>query len=106
MTPAPARAELRWLSLCLGVSLAGSLGGCADAGDVGTSEVTGAVTTINGLNSSNGLKTTASGRAVVAYLVRCALPAGSSLVKADQYGASYTFAGLLGMAPQWEKGAC
>jgi hypothetical protein len=38
--------------------------------------------------------------------VRCALPATASITKKDQYGNSYTFQGLLGMAPQWQNGAC
>jgi len=59
-----------------------------------------------GLASSTGLMTTADGRTQVKYLVRCALPATSSITKKDQYGTSYTFQGLLGMAPQWETGAC
>jgi hypothetical protein len=50
--------------------------------------------------------TTTLGRTQVAYLVRCALPAGASIVKQDQYGVSYTFTGLLGMGPGWQNGAC
>ena len=62
--------------------------------------------TSNGLSTSNGLMTTDDGRTQIAYLVRCALPAGASLVKQDQYGVSYTFAGELGLAPAWATGAC
>jgi hypothetical protein len=50
--------------------------------------------------------TTAAGRNTVSYLVRCALPAGRSITKKDQNGASYTFSGAIGMAPEWETGAC
>jgi hypothetical protein len=50
--------------------------------------------------------TTAAGRIKVSYLVRCALPATASITKLDDYGKSYTFPGLLGMAPQWQNGAC
>jgi len=39
-------------------------------------------------------------------MVRCALAAGDTLVKADQNGVLYTFAGQLGMAPQWKDNAC
>ena len=60
----------------------------------------------NGLSSTNGLMTTADGRTTVSYLVRCALPAGSTLVKQDQFGTSYTFAGQVGLAPEWRDGAC
>jgi hypothetical protein len=42
----------------------------------------------------------------VAYLVRCALPAGSSLSKADQTGKIYTFPGQIGLAPEWETTSC
>jgi hypothetical protein len=37
--------------------------------------------------------------------VRCALASGDSLVKADQYGTSYTFPGAMGLCPQWKYGA-
>jgi hypothetical protein len=49
--------------------------------------------------------TTDPGRTTVSYLVRCALPAGHSITKVVA-GTSYTFAGQLGMAPEWENGAC
>lgn len=62
--------------------------------------------TMNGLSSTVGLMTTAAGRATVGYLVRCALPASASIVKQDQNGASYTFNGELGFAPQWQTGGC
>jgi hypothetical protein len=52
-----------------------------------------------------GLMTTAPGRDTVAYLVKCALPAGKTLTKVVG-GTSYTFPGSLGLAPQWETGAC
>jgi hypothetical protein len=50
--------------------------------------------------------TTSDGRETVKYLVRCALPAGQSIIKKDQYGASYTFSGQIGVAPAWADGAC
>jgi hypothetical protein len=61
---------------------------------------------INGLSTSNGLMTTSDGRTTVEYLVRCALAAGTTLVKQDQYAKSYTFNGELGLAPQWADSAC
>jgi len=64
------------------------------------------LSSINGLASTVGLMTTSDGRKTVEYLVRCALPAGSSLVKQDQYGNSYTFKGGLGFAPEWATSAC
>lgn len=64
------------------------------------------LSTINGLASGTGLMTTAGGRTQIRYIVRCALPATSSITKKDQYGTSYTFNGLLGMAPAWQNNAC
>lgn len=61
--------------------------------------------TINGLASAVGPMTTAEGRTLVSYIVRCALPAGRSLDKQDQYGTWYNFPGALGLAPGWEDGA-
>jgi hypothetical protein len=62
--------------------------------------------TMNGLSSTTGLMTSSSGRTTVAYLVRCALAAGTSMVKKDDRGNSHTFAGGLGLAPEWKNGAC
>jgi hypothetical protein len=59
---------------------------------------------INGLASTSGLMTTAAGRRTVSYLIKCALPAGDSLVKQDQNGVSYTFAGGIGLCPAWKTG--
>src|SRR5215471_5330077 len=56
------------------------------------------LSTLSGLSSTTGLMTTADGRNTVSYLVRCALPTGKSIVKADQYGTLYTFPGALGLA--------
>ena len=55
----------------------------------------------NGLQSDNGLMTTTAGRLTVSYLVKCALASGTTLVKG-----SYTFAGQLGLAPEWKTGSC
>ena len=60
---------------------------------------------VNGLSDTTGLMTTADGRNTVSYLVRCALPVGHSITKVVG-GTSYTFAGQLGFAPEWETGAC
>jgi hypothetical protein len=59
----------------------------------------------NGLAATNGLMTTDGGRKTVAYLVKCALVSGDTLVKQDQNGANYTFSGGLGLCPQWKTGA-
>ncbi len=63
--------------------------------------LTSGLATNAGLSTTSGLMTTSEGRDQVAYLVRCALPANTSITKG-----SYTFPGLLGMAPQWQNGAC
>lgn len=60
----------------------------------------------NGLNPTSGLMTTEEGRSTVAYLVRCALPAGQSVTQKDQNGVSHTFQGQIGVAPQWADNAC
>jgi hypothetical protein len=50
--------------------------------------------------------TTSAGRDTIKYIVRCALPAGTTLTKKDQNGVSYSFPGQFGVAPQWADGAC
>ena len=57
-----------------------------------------------GLTASTYLMNSASGRSTVTYLVRCALPASRSITKQDMTGASYTFTGQIGVAPDWEWG--
>ena len=64
------------------------------------------LSTVGGLSSTSGLMTTAGGRDIVTYMIRCAYPAGQSLVKQDQYGNSYTFAGSIGIAPEAAAGPC
>lgn len=58
------------------------------------------------LPSSSGLMTSDRGRNAVRYLVRCALAAGDVLRKQDQNGVAWSFAGQLGLAPQFKDGAC
>jgi hypothetical protein len=48
--------------------------------------------------------TTSAGRDTVAYLVKCALASGDTLVKADQNGTNYTFQGGIGLCPAWKTG--
>ena len=60
----------------------------------------------NGLKNGVGLMTSSEGRATLAYLVKCALPAGKQITKKDQNGKSYTFAGSVGVGRGWENGAC
>jgi hypothetical protein len=59
-----------------------------------------------GLTSSTYLMNSAAGRSTLAYLVRCALPAGRTITKTDSTGASYSFTGGIGLTPQWETGTC
>jgi len=59
-----------------------------------------------GLTSSTFLMNSAAGRSTLSYLVRCALPAGRTITKTDSTGASYSFAGGIGLTPQWETGVC
>jgi hypothetical protein len=67
--------------------------------------VTNGLATTNGLAVTNGLMTTAEGRKTVEYLVRCALPNTRKLTKISG-GVTYTFAGEIGLAPEWELNAC
>ncbi len=62
--------------------------------------------TRNGLSETVGLMTSSAGRDTVAYLVRCALRSDQSITKLDQNGASYTFTGQIGIAPEWADGVC
>ena len=48
--------------------------------------------------------TTSGGRKTISYLVKCALAANDSLVKQDQNGNNYTFAGGIGLCPAWKNG--
>jgi hypothetical protein len=126
---------VKWSYLAAATALAVSATGCSELeGDVGGAEeaavstngltavnglsvqnglpavnglsVQNGLMTQNGLSASNGLMTTAAGRNQVRYLVRCALPAGRTLVKQDQNGVNYTFPGLFGLGAGWEAGAC
>jgi hypothetical protein len=49
--------------------------------------------------------TTDWGRRTVAYIAKCALASGDSLVKADPNGTNYTFPGSLGLCPAWKSGS-
>jgi hypothetical protein len=62
--------------------------------------------TAGGLSSTTGLMTTAGGREVIKYMVKCAYPTGASLTKQDQNGVSYQFDGAIGVAPELENGLC
>lgn len=51
--------------------------------------------------SSGSLIETEEGRDVFSYIVSCALPSGESVTVQDSAGTSYTFGGLIGLAPAW-----
>ena len=61
---------------------------------------------VNGLANGVGLMSSSNGRTTLSYIVKCALPAGHSISKKDQNNASYTFAGQIGVAPEWEASSC
>src|SRR6185312_13671787 len=115
MVSAILRSNLVTISLPFAMLTSVGGAGCTDASsDVSTPgahddfAVAGynGLSSINGLSSVSGLMTTADGRRTVAYIAKCALSSGDNLVKQDQNGATFTFPGSLGLAPQWKTGAC
>ena len=48
--------------------------------------------------------TTTGGREHVKYLVKCALAASDSIVKQTRTAINYTFAGGIGLCPEWKNG--
>ncbi len=60
-----------------------------------------------GLSSTTGFLTSAAGQELVRYLVECALPLGHGITKSDPIrGGTISFDGFVGLAPEWETGAC
>jgi uncharacterized membrane protein YgcG len=90
------------LSMTNGLSMINGLSMVNGGGNYGT------VLPLNGggLTSTSSFMNSDAGRSTVAYLVRCALPANQSLTKQDSHGASYTFPGEIGVAPEWQSGNC
>jgi len=62
------------------------------------------LSTSDGLSSNTGLMTTPMGRRAVKYIASCALGSGQTLTKADNYGRSHSFGGLMNLAPNWLNG--
>ena len=60
---------------------------------------TGILTTGTMMNSTDG-------RTTMTYIVRCALASGKTITAKDSGGTSYSFAGGIGVAPEWETGTC
>jgi hypothetical protein len=54
--------------------------------------------------AANDLLSTADGRTMLHYLVKCALPSGESLT-ASYLGVEHTFPGHVGIAEEWASGA-
>jgi hypothetical protein len=100
------------LSMVNGLSLTNGLSGNGLSGNgLSGNGLKGQALVVNplastGLTSSTYLMNSADGRSTLSYLIRCALPAGHSITKTDSTGASYTFAGGIGLTPQWETGTC
>jgi hypothetical protein len=59
-----------------------------------------------GLSPSAGFINSSAGRKLVEYLVECALPLGHSITKTGPGRDTFTFEGRVGLAPEWETGAC
>lgn len=91
--------------------------GC-DAGDAGAPDAGAAASTrgsadaVLARQSLSGsslpklqLIATAEGRAALAQLVSCALPAGATINAVANDGTPYLFAGRLGLAPTWAEHA-
>jgi hypothetical protein len=100
------------LSMINGLSLTNGLSGNGLSGNgLSGNGLSGSALVLNplatsGLSSSTYLMNSDSGRSTLSYLVRCALPAGHTITKKDTTGASYSFAGGIGLTPQWETGTC
>jgi len=58
------------------------------------------------LSSASTLMNSSSGRTLISYMVKCALPSGHSITKKDTNGVSYNFPGLIGTASEWETSGC
>lgn len=92
------------LSLSNGLSNVNGLSATNGLSGTNGLSMTNGLSSVNGLSATNGLMTTDWGRRTVAYLVKCALNSGDSLVKADQNGTNYTYQGSLGLCPAWKNG--
>jgi hypothetical protein len=87
-----------------GLTLTNGLTGMNGIAGLNGLSLTNGLVMVNGLAESSGLMTTDAGRKTIAYMARCALSPGDTLIKRDQNGASYTFAGGLGLCPAWKNG--
>lgn len=106
-------ASTNGLSLLNGLSLTNGLSGNGLSGNglsgnglSGNGLIMDALNSTTALASSSTLMNDASGRTLVSYMVKCALPAGHSITKKDKNGVSYTYPGLIGTAATWETAGC
>jgi hypothetical protein len=98
---------LNGLSLTNGLSGNGLSGnGLSGNGLSGNGLIMDALNGSKALASSSTLMNSASGRTLVSYIVKCALPSGHSITKKDTAGTSYNFPGQIGTASEWEAGGC
>src|SRR5258707_4565217 len=98
---------LNGLSLTNGLSGNGLSGnGLSGNGLSGNGLLMDALSGTTALSSSSTLMNSASGRTLVSYIVKCALPVNHNVTKKDTGGTSYSFAGLIGTASEWETGTC
>ena len=106
-------ASANGLSLLNGLSLTNGLSGNGLSGNglsgnglSGNGLLMDALSGTKAMASSSTLMNSASGRTLVSYIVKCALPLDHSITKKDSGGTSYSFAGTVGTAPEWETGTC
>ncbi len=105
----PAEQELsstNGLSMLNGLSLTNGLSGNGLSGNglSGNGLLMNPLTT--GILSSGSMMNTTGGRTTMSYIVRCALAAGKTITAKDQNNVSYSFAGQIGVAPEWELTTC
>jgi len=122
VTPPPSglrRSHLLWLALPIALMAGGGAGprGAnrgirvmngmrAWNGLAGGAGVTDRIDPSAALTRGGALMATADGRTTVGYVVRCALPAGRAIAIPAPGGVVHTFQGQVGLAPEWEAGAC
>ncbi len=59
-----------------------------------------------GILATGTMMNSTAGQSTMSYIVRCALPSGHTITAKDSSGKSYSFAGAIGTAPEWETGTC
>jgi len=99
------------LSLINGLSLTNGLSGNGLSGNgLSGNGLSGNGLLMNALKTgvltTGSMMNTTDGRTTMSYIVKCALPSGHSITAKDSTGTSYTYAGLIGTAPEWETGTC